>query len=57
MNNWHKSSYSPSSAECVEVREHAAGADVRDTKHREAGHLPFPSGEWVALLAGVQGRG
>ncbi|WP_116247248.1 DUF397 domain-containing protein [Nocardiopsis sp. FIRDI 009] len=53
MNDWHKSSYSPSTSTCVEVREHESGADVRDTENREAGHLPFPSGEWVALLAGV----
>jgi hypothetical protein len=48
---WHKSTYSPSGSDCVEVREHVSGADVRDTKHREAGHLSIPPGQWVALLA------
>ncbi|MEU0488523.1 DUF397 domain-containing protein [Nocardiopsis sp. NPDC006139] len=48
---WHKSSYSGSSSNCVETREHAAGADVRDTRNREAGHLTFPSSEWLAALA------
>ncbi|QKW31945.1 DUF397 domain-containing protein [Nocardiopsis flavescens] len=48
---WHKSSYSGSSSNCVEAREHAAGADVRDTRNREAGYLTFPSSEWVATLA------
>ncbi|MCY9785940.1 DUF397 domain-containing protein [Nocardiopsis sp. EMB25] len=56
MNEWHKSSYSPSTSTCVEVREHQSGADVRDTEHREAGHLPFPAGEWAALLASVTRR-
>jgi hypothetical protein len=47
---WHKSSYSGASSNCVEAREHASGADVRDTQHREAGHLSFPGTEWLALL-------
>ncbi|OLT28782.1 DUF397 domain-containing protein [Nocardiopsis sp. CNR-923] len=50
---WHKSSYSPSSADCVEVREHESGAEVRDTKHREHGSLAFDTDQWVKLLASV----
>ncbi|OLT27635.1 DUF397 domain-containing protein [Nocardiopsis sp. CNR-923] len=50
MSDWHKSSYSPNGSQCVEVREHAAGADVRDTQNREAGHLSFPQDEWRALV-------
>jgi hypothetical protein len=49
--DWHKSSYSTGANECVEVREHTAGADVRDTRNREAGHLTFASSEWLAALA------
>ncbi|WP_306369005.1 DUF397 domain-containing protein [Nocardiopsis sp. CC223A] len=48
---WHKSSYSGSSSNCVETREHTSGTDVRDTQNREAGHLTFSSSEWVAALA------
>ncbi|GAB3716796.1 hypothetical protein GCM10027590_14340 [Nocardiopsis nanhaiensis] len=32
----------------------AAGADVRDTQNREAGHLSFASQEWAALLDEVR---
>ncbi|WP_304451626.1 DUF397 domain-containing protein [Nocardiopsis sp. YSL2] len=52
--DWHKSTYSPNSGACVEVREHAGGADVRDTQNRDAGHLTVPRAEWTALLAGVR---
>ncbi|WP_017600443.1 DUF397 domain-containing protein [Nocardiopsis lucentensis] len=53
MNDWHKSSYSPSGSECVEVREHENGAEVRDTKHREHGALAFGTEQWVRLLASL----
>ncbi|NYH52412.1 hypothetical protein HNR06_002001 [Nocardiopsis arvandica] len=52
---WHKSSYSSGNNECVEVREHASGTDVRDTAHREAGHITVPLGQWVALVAQARG--
>ncbi|MDT0328139.1 DUF397 domain-containing protein [Nocardiopsis lambiniae] len=48
---WHKSSYSGSSANCVEVREASERVDVRDTRNRDAGHLSFTSPEWVAAVA------
>ncbi|WP_306369398.1 DUF397 domain-containing protein [Nocardiopsis sp. CC223A] len=50
MSDWHKSSYSGGTNECVEVREHSTGADVRDTRNRESGHLSFVSKDWIALL-------
>ncbi|WP_017556287.1 DUF397 domain-containing protein [Nocardiopsis baichengensis] len=50
---WHTSTYSPNGSNCVEVREHAYGANVRDTKHRDADHLSFPASEWQAFLAGA----
>lgn len=56
MKEWHKASYSGDQAACVEVREHASGADVRDTQNREAGHLSVPGSEWAALLATVVKR-
>ncbi|GAB2516191.1 DUF397 domain-containing protein [Nocardiopsis aegyptia] len=57
MNDWHKSSYSSTGGQCVEVREHVAGADVRDTQNRDLGHLTVPGTEWVALLARVRAEG
>ncbi|GAA1098947.1 DUF397 domain-containing protein [Nocardiopsis metallicus] len=50
MNRWHKSTHSPNGSDCVEAREHENGADVRDTKHRDAGHLSFDRAEWLAAL-------
>ncbi|MEV2278653.1 DUF397 domain-containing protein [Nocardiopsis sp. NPDC049922] len=46
---FHKSSYSTSGANCVEVSE---GLDtlVRDTQNRDKGTLAFPASEWRALL-------
>lgn len=49
-NEWHKSSYSQNGGQCVEVREHSGGADVRDTVNRSGAVLSFPSAEWRALL-------
>ncbi|WP_083926696.1 DUF397 domain-containing protein [Nocardiopsis valliformis] len=53
---WHKSTYSDGGANCVEARQGAAGADVRDTQNRDAGHLSFASQEWAALLGGVRSQ-
>ncbi|WP_083903374.1 DUF397 domain-containing protein [Nocardiopsis alkaliphila] len=50
VNEWHKSSYSQNGGQCVEAREGAHGADVRDTQNREAGHLTFDHVEWLAAL-------
>ncbi|GAB3441312.1 hypothetical protein GCM10027570_07430 [Streptomonospora sediminis] len=47
---FHKSSYSATRNECVEVAEAPGGAAVRDTQHRAAGHLEFPTTEWSAFL-------
>ncbi|MFJ6019752.1 DUF397 domain-containing protein [Nocardiopsis alba] len=47
---WHKSSYSHNGNNCVEAREHASGADVRDTQNRDAGYLSFDRAEWFAAL-------
>lgn len=47
---FHKSSYSSSGGNCVEVSE---GRDtlVRDTQNRDAGHMSVPASEWVSLLS------
>ncbi|MFE6449703.1 DUF397 domain-containing protein [Nocardiopsis dassonvillei] len=57
MNDWHKSSYSPNGSNCVEAREHAGGADVRDTQNRELGQLEFAASEWTALLDSLKHHG
>lgn len=54
MSEWHKASYSGASNDCVEVREHANAADVRDTRNREHGHLTFAGSEWAAFLEDVK---
>ena len=46
---WHVSSYTGGQGNCVEVAE-GQGVLVRDTKHRELGHLAFDSAEWTTLL-------
>ncbi|GAA1442075.1 DUF397 domain-containing protein [Nocardiopsis tropica] len=51
---WHKSSYSSGNNECVEVREYAAGADVRDTQNRSLGHIAYSSDAWAAFLSKVK---
>lgn len=51
-----KSSYSATAQECVEVADFDGGSAVRDTKHREAGHLEFPQQEWSALLDSIRAR-
>lgn len=51
---WRKSSYSGGSGgNCVEVAE---GQDVliRDTQHRELGHLTFTGAEWTSLLTNLK---
>ncbi|WP_082376753.1 DUF397 domain-containing protein [Nocardiopsis sp. NRRL B-16309] len=50
---WHKSSYSPSGGDCVEVAEGATTL-VRDTKHRDLGHLEFDPVEWAALVRATE---
>ena len=46
-----KSSHSSAQSQnCVEVADLPCGAAVRDSKHPDAGHLPFPSPEWTGFL-------
>ncbi|MEV6823278.1 DUF397 domain-containing protein [Nocardiopsis dassonvillei] len=52
--DWHKSSYSGHSGECVEVKESPETVLVRDTQNRKLGHLSAPAPEWTALLAVVR---
>lgn len=45
-----KSSYSGHAQNCVEVGALPCGAAIRDSKHPDAGHLPFPTSEWTSFL-------
>lgn len=45
-----KSSYSGRDQGCVEVGSLPCGAAMRDSKHPDAGYLPFPAGEWSTFL-------
>ena len=51
-----KSSYSSDRVNCVEVAELPWGAAIRDSKHPEAGHLPFPATEWTGFLSSALGK-
>lgn len=56
MNNWHKSTYSDGGGgHCVEVAEGPV-TGIRDTQHRDLGHLAVPAPEWAALVNAVRGR-
>lgn len=53
--SFRKSSYSGSGDNCVEVADLPAGAAVRDTQHRELGHIEVPvAAEWSAFLAAAR---
>lgn len=51
-----KSSYSGTGESCVEVAELPCGAAIRDSKHPDAGHLPFSVTEWTGFLATALSR-
>ncbi|PDP88498.1 DUF397 domain-containing protein [Glycomyces fuscus] len=49
--SFRKSSYSGEThGNCVEVADLPCGAAIRDSKHPDAGHLPFPATEWTGFL-------
>lgn len=50
-NSFRKSSYSGHGQDCVEVGALPCGAAIRDSKHPDAGHLPFPASEWMSFLS------
>ena len=54
MGDWHKSTYSYDVGACVEVSE-GRETRVRDTQHRDHGHLGFGAGEWAAVLQAIGG--
>lgn len=55
--DFRKSSYSADSGEnCVEVADLPCGAAIRDSKHPDTGHLPFPAAEWAGFLSSALTR-
>ena len=57
MGEWHKSSFSGGTNDCVEVRETAEVVAVRDTQNRDAATLAVPAREWLAFLQEAQAGG
>lgn len=51
-----KSSHSATESHCVEVADLDHGAVIRDSKHPDAGHLPFPASEWTGFLSATLTR-
>lgn len=49
--SFRKSTHSGDRVECVEIADLPCGAAIRDSKHPDSGHLPFPSTEWTGFLA------
>src|SRR5699024_832181 len=49
--SFRKSSYSGRGQDCVEIGSAPYGAAIRDSKHPDAGHLPFPASEWTSFLS------
>ncbi|WP_017583614.1 DUF397 domain-containing protein [Nocardiopsis valliformis] len=48
--SFRQSSHSGHIQNCVEVSPLPTGAAMRDSKHSDAGHLPFPASEWSTFL-------
>ena len=46
---WHKSTYSDGAHNCVEISEGGV-TRLRDSQHRELGHLEAEPSEWSAFL-------
>jgi hypothetical protein len=48
---WRKSSYSGGGHQnCLEITESPRAVKIRDTQHRELGHLSVPVAEWKAFV-------
>lgn len=55
VTGWRKSSRSQGAQNCVEVgRASDAGAAVRDTKDRAAGHFTTTAPQWHAFVAALK---
>lgn len=55
MTDWHKSTFSGSQGDCVEVAHLPDGSTmVRDSKHPDGAVLTFTPAEWTAFVAGAK---
>lgn len=54
MTEWIKASASYGTGNCVEVRDHDGGVQVRDSKDQGGPVLTFTAAEWVAFLDGAK---
>ncbi|PSK99556.1 uncharacterized protein DUF397 [Murinocardiopsis flavida] len=53
--DWHKSSHSGANGgDCVEIAETPDIVHMRDTRHRELGHLAFHTDAFTAFIADVR---
>ncbi|WJV49588.1 DUF397 domain-containing protein [Streptomyces flavofungini] len=50
---WFKSSYTVTGGECVEVAHPAGAVWVRDSNHRDEGHMNVTPTAWRAFVRGV----
>ncbi|MEV7589722.1 DUF397 domain-containing protein [Streptomyces sp. NPDC089922] len=54
--NWHKSTYSGTNDNCVEVADSLPGVVlIRDTKDHAQGRLTASPEAWAAFVSGVRG--
>ncbi|MEU3230181.1 DUF397 domain-containing protein [Nocardiopsis alba] len=53
--DFRKSSHSGVNGNCVEVAGLPSAAAIRDSKHPDAGHLPFSAAEWSVFLRTARG--
>lgn len=51
---WMKASASDAQGQCVEMRRHAGGVQVRDSKHPDGPVLTYTPAEWAAWLDGAK---
>ncbi|MDT0303551.1 DUF397 domain-containing protein [Streptomonospora wellingtoniae] len=50
--DWHKSTHSGGNAgACLELANTPRHIHIRDTQHRDLGHLTFPASSWHAFLS------
>ncbi|HLS32761.1 MAG TPA: DUF397 domain-containing protein [Brevibacterium sp.] len=54
---WRKSSHSGNGPSCVEIADTPRQIHIRDTQHREHGHLTFSAPSWHAFLSALKAEG
>lgn len=54
MENWAKSSYCTTAANCVETRAVGVMVDIRDSKETGRGHIGVRAEAWQAFVKSMQ---